>query len=364
MVSRHYVFKTPWKRYLACVFDFLGSIFTFWVSRNQPISPLAVKKILLIRIDHLGDALLLRPVLLALRRSQPKLQIHLLTTLENRPVFQLDSFIDRVISLPVHWFQKNVSFLNVLVSYCKLILKMRSEHYDAVIDFRGDVRVNLLMVFAGIPIRLGYGDTGGGWMLTHERLKDEKDHQVILNQKILCDWIRVDDNLMNLPVSYPVDTVSKLNEQISKVVKWPYAVVHMGAGNPLKEWPVDCFKTLLEKVCLSGLVKVFFLVGSSEERKRTTMSFSENIIDLRGRTDLHELACLLDGALVFIGNDSGPAHIAAAQGIPVIVLASSTNDIQVWHPWTKKLSIFSAPQGETISVEKVAAGLFSLVSHG
>ncbi len=360
-----YVFKKAWKRYLALGFDFLGSFLTyFWILRNPPISTFAVKKILLVRIDHLGDALLLRPVIAVLRRAQPQLEIHLLTTPENSPVFQLDSFIDRVIPFPVHWFKKNVSFLSVLISYCKMIFKIRSEHYDAAIDFRGDVRVNLFMLLAGIPIRLGYGDTGGGWMLTHERLKDEKDHQVILNQKMLCNWMRVDDNLMNLPVGYPVDTVSKLNEQVSKVVKWPYAVVHMGAGNPLKEWPVDCFKTLFEKVLLSGLVKVFFLVGSSEERKRTAMSLSENIIDLRGNTDLHELACLLDGALVFIGNDSGPAHIAAAQGVPVIVLASPTNDIRFWHPWTKKLSIISAPRGETISVEKVEAGLFSLVSQG
>ena len=138
----------------------------------------------------------------------------------------------------------------------------------------------------------------------------------------------------------------------------------MGAGNPLKEWPVDYFKTLLEKICLSGPVKVFFLVGSSEEQKRTPMLLKENVIDLRGSTNLHELACLLDGALFFIGNDSGPAHVAAAQGVPTIVLASLTNDIRVWHPWTKKLCILSASPGETISVEKAKAGILSLLSQG
>ena len=359
---RPYVFKKRWKRWIAFLFDgFFGFCFSFL--KNHPTSSSSIKKILLSRIDHLGDALLLRPALVNLRAAQPEFEIHVLTTPENAPVFQHDPFIDRIIPFPGHWFQKEKSLFEMVRAFFRMISTLRREHYDAAVDFRGDLRINLLMLLAGIPIRIGYGFTGGGWMLTHEQEVDSNAHQVVLNQRILSKWLNPETIPKNTPVNYPVDTVARLNQKISTVIQWPYGVIHMGAGNPLKEWPRENFIKLMENLFSSNVVKLFFLIGTAAEKKEMG-PLNENIIDLRGETDLQELCCLLDGAFFFVGNDSGPAHLAAAQGIPVAVLASHTNDIRTWHPWTSKLCILSAPDGQAVSVEKAEVGIISLLTQG
>ncbi len=360
---RAYVFKKKWKHWLAGLFDFFGYVVTFFVPRDFLFDASSVKRILLIRIDHLGDSLLLRPAIQALRKARPGLQIHLLTTPENQPVFLADPFLDKVIPFPGHWFQKKMSFLKQISAFWAMVGNIRLENYDAAIDFRGDVRGNALMWAAGIPIRMGYGMTGGGWMLTHEKNQASNKHQAELNCEMLKEWIGTELSAKNPPVSYPANTFSRLHGKISNL-RWPYAVVHMGAGNPAKEWPFECFAELMEKLIQSGMVKTIFLAGTAEEREKAPAPKQDSIIDLRGLTDLQELACLLEGAAFFIGNDSGPAHLAAAQGIPVIVLASRTNDIKTWHPWTKKLCILSATSGEVISVEKAESGVLSLISQG
>lgn len=331
--------------------------------RNQPLSARSIKNILLIRIDHLGDALLLRPAIAELRKAQPQMKIDVLTTPENFPIFQSDPFIDNVIVFHGHWFQKTASPVQKIRSFFSIRRRIKTGNYDAAIDFRGDVRANALMFAAGIPIRMGYGLTGGGWMLTHEKESNDSQHQVNVNCEMLKEWIRPEEALKNPPVYYPANTFAQLQEKISGL-RWPYAVIHVGAGNPLKEWPAGHFADLMQRLLRSGLVKNFFLIGTDTERKRIPAPAGENIIDLRGLTDLHELSCLLEGASFFAGNDSGPAHLAAAQGIPVVVLASHTNNIKTWHPWTKRLCILSAPPGKLVSVEKAEAGVLSLISQG
>jgi len=85
---------------------------------------------------------------------------------------------------------------------------------------------------------------------------------------------------------------------------------------------------------------------------------------LRGQTDLHELACILKRASFFIGNDSGPAHLAAAQSVPILLISSATNKIDFWHPWSDCMTIVPSESRAPASVECVQAELEKLLSKG
>jgi len=346
-VPKMYVFKKKWKRHLACAFDFLGRCITFWMSRGFRVTPDLFKKILLIRIDHMGDALLLRPALLKLRESMPEAEIHLLTTPENEPLFLLDSFIDRVIPFHGHWFQKETRFLNKIAAFFRIFIQIRQEKYSAVVDFRGDVRSNLLMAMAGVPVRLGYGATGGGWLLTHEKPWRTDRHQVLLNTDLLADFGAVSDSAQteNPHVIFPQSVEKQLLQFAPAAFSGSFAVIHAGAGNPNKEWPWESFKALAEFLLSKEKVKTVFFVGTTAEKKRVGEITPEGVIDLRGQTDIHELACLLSRADFFVGNDSGPAHLAAAQGIPIVLISSATNQIEFWHPWSNRLIVVESGSG-------------------
>lgn len=358
-MAHTYVFKKKWKHGVAFIFDCLGKLATFWMPRNQPIEVSSLKKILLTRIDHLGDALLLRPLIFRLRSALPECEIHILTTPENAPIFKEDSFLDRILIFEDHWFQKSTSMNRQFRSFLNILKLIRKEKYDAAFDFRGDLRINFLFFLAGIPIRAGYGITGGGWMLTHERSWSSKKHQVELNADLLKDWVTFDKDMINPAVKYPLTTRARVVQKMRNAAT-PYAVVHPGAGNPLKEWPGNNFVDLIDRLLQWGRIKTFFLVGSVSEKNRFPVSARRGVVDLRGLTDLHEMACLLDDAAFFVGNDSGPAHLAAAQGIHTVVISSKTNDIRFWHPWTKSLSLLQADETGSISISRVEKAITEL----
>lgn len=358
-----YAFKKKWKRSLAHVFDFLGICFAFWIPRAFVVKPDHFGKILVVRIDHMGDALLLRPALLKLRECLPEAEIHLLTTPENAPLFLLDSFIDRVIPFDGHWFQKEVGFLRKIAAFFRILFQVRKEKYAAAVDFRGDVRANLLMAMAGVPVRLGYGATGGGWLLTHEKLWRADRHQVLLNVDLLADWGVVSDPAQteNPYVVFPQSAEKQMLQFAPAAFSGSFAVIHAGAGNPDKEWPWESFQDLAGRLLVTKKVKSIFFVGTAGEKKRTGELSAEGVIDLRGQTDLHELACLLSRADFFVGNDSGPAHLAAAQGIPIALIASSTNQIEFWHPWSGCMTIIPSASECPATVESALSKLDELL---
>ena len=361
-MRRQYAFKKKWKRNLTFWFDAISSLLTVFFFRNFKISSSSLKKILVTRIDHLGDALLLRPALLRLRQGLPDAQIHLLTTPENAPIFLLDRNVDKVISFEGHWFQKKRSLSDQIKAFFRMRKIICRERFDLAIDFRGDLRANLLFFLSGIPVRIGYGITGGGWMLTHEKPYNPEKHQVPLNLELISDLVSPGTEIMNPRVIYPQSTPFQLTHQLHHFER-PYAVIHPGAGNPLKEWPQKNFLRLIELLLDSKLITAVFLVGSVSEQKKSPFPNIDQVKDLRGLTDLHELSFLLENALFFFGNDSGPAHLAAAQGIPVAVVASKTNQIEFWHPWTEKLKVLTAANSEElVSPERAQAAIIELLA--
>ena len=118
-----------------------------------------------------------------------------------------------------------------------------------------------------------------------------------------------------------------------------FAVIHPFAGSPQKRWPLERFRELARR--LSPHVPVEWCAGPQDE--------------LAGAVrfeDLYELACWLATARIYIGNDSGPTHLAAAVGTPVVALFGPS-DPSVWAPRGPHVAVAAAPSLEGITVEQV-----------
>jgi len=133
----------------------------------------------------------------------------------------------------------------------------------------------------------------------------------------------------------------------------PYAVLHPFASSPGKTWPHAHFLAVARH--LQGLgIEPLFIAGPDEDLS----AFGEHTC-FQG-APLEELKSLLAGTALFVGNDSGPAHIAAAFGRPVVVLFG-TSEVENWRPWRTENAVLAGPDGiGSIEVQQVLEAVGSL----
>ena len=338
-----YPFKSFWKRWLAGCFDAIGRVCFFpLISSRKPLYLAAVTRILVIRLDHIGDVAMSRPAIRALYKKSPHAAIDLLVTEDIAPLFEHSKEIRTVIAAKHGWFNRKASFGQKWSEFWRLVAILKAKPYDLGIDLRGDLRNILLMFLSGVKYTISYGIAGGGFLLSEEVPYDATQHQVRLNLNLLNSFHVAQDNKL-LPFEYSPEKAREFWEKIETLpptTLLPRVVIHMGSGYPSKRWPFENFRALIQQIDREALAQIV-LVGTEAEKDATPdlKLNSERLIDLRGKTALRDLPVLLDVCDVFIGNDSGPAHIAAAQGLEIILLVSGTNDIRLWYPWTERLNL-------------------------
>lgn len=340
MGQKRYAFKSWVKRFLIFCLDLIGAVLFFPIKHCE--APAAVKKILAVRIDHLGDVLMTRPALQLLRGLYPGVQIHLMTSPEAARLLKDDPCVDNILTFEKNWFTRGGRFFEIIQGAFRMCRELRAQSYDAAIEFRGDFRTILLLALAGLPFRVGYGITGGGFLLHRSTPYPWSSHQVEANIRLL--------EVLNPAVSKEDIFVPKLkvsedrDSYYKKMLRegnpsLPVLVIHPGAGYPSKQWPDEKFAQLAQRLTREKIARIVF-IGTADEKKDSRCSLRpEDGIDLRGKTPLEDLPALLAHCDLYLGNDSGPAHLAAAQGVRVLSLFSGTNDADLWRPWGERVTL-------------------------
>ncbi|MFA5160445.1 MAG: hypothetical protein WC484_08095 [Candidatus Omnitrophota bacterium] len=129
-----YPFKSLWKRALAGCFDAIGRVCFFPLRPlRKPLNPAAVRRILVIRLDHIGDVVMSRPVIRALYKKFPHTAIDLLVTEDIAPLFEHSKEIRTVIVSKHAWFNRSASFVQECLEFWRLlgILAMRMMSFRA-----------------------------------------------------------------------------------------------------------------------------------------------------------------------------------------------------------------------------------------
>jgi len=133
----------------------------------------------------------------------------------------------------------------------------------------------------------------------------------------------------------------------------PYVILHPFASAPEKTWPAERFVSVARQLQQSGLDPVFIAGPTDNVQPFSNFRVQRN-------APLSEIKSLIAAAHLFIGNDSGPAHIAAAFGVPVVVLFGPSNPV-TWAPWRTEARALTSIQGMTgISIDDVNAAADSL----
>lgn len=354
---KRYAFKAWWKRLIAALFDFLGGL--IWILlflRRRLPEHKDFKKILVMRIDALGDLVMTRPALSALKQAYPHAQIDMIVSSETAGLFEDAREVRRVHGMNAHWFRSQRKCSEICADKKRLKKIIRAEKYDLAIDFRGDLRNLLFLKCAGIPHVIGYGITGGSFLLSATEKYDWQAHQVQVNLKLL-DTL----GILSLPRVYPFNYSSARKEKFWQTLGTgldPQAkfrmTLHTGAGLSSKCWPQESFAKLIEKTLSLPGIEIVMTGTAADKGLLPVNIYGPRVVDLRGKTALDDLPVLFDACHLHVGNDSGPGHVAAAQGISVISLFSGTNPPEVWKPWgAKTLDVLPFSSPEEVAPEQV-----------
>ncbi|MCM8748335.1 glycosyltransferase family 9 protein [Thermomicrobiaceae bacterium CFH 74404] len=303
-------------------------------------------ELLLVRPDHLGDVLFLLPALERLRRALPELRISLMVGPWSHPVVARDPHVDEILTFPFPGFTRerpSSPFVPYLVLR-RLAAHLRRRAPLAAVILRDDHWWGAWLArAAGIPIRIGADHPAVRPYLTHP-VRLTGSHWVERNCEILDATTRL---LGGQPPATAVDPqcaplrwypwpgaeleARRLLDEAG--VGEPYAVIHPGAGAPVKRWPATRWIAVGRQLVAGGLQVV--LTGGPDERELVEairQGIVEGAVSLAARTTLPVLAEVLRGARLVIGPDAGPLHLAVAVGTPTLHLFGPSQP-EHFGPW-------------------------------
>ena len=328
-----YIFRKKRNVLPVLIFDLVGYFLAKFFKRSFKKAKPEFRNILIIRLDHVGDVLLATAAPKILKENFSRSRIIFLTSSWAAPLLENNPFVDEVILYDAPWFlKKRYGKSPATHNIFNLIRILRKKEIDLALGLRGDMRENLMMFLAGIKDRVGYGITGGGFLLTREVAYQKGVHESVHSVDLL-NALDVHHDFLEPKLYFSGDEITRFDQRLEGlgILKDERTIGFlMGAGSPSKEWPVEHLRTFLSDAIRRFPGHKFVLVGTDPY-----VSLSQkmaNAVDLRGKTSLRELCLLIRRSAIFVGSDSGPTHIAAALGVPTVFLYSGTNDFERWRP--------------------------------
>lgn len=273
--------------------------------------------VILVRLRSLGDSVLATPAFALLRQAVPDANVHVVMDGRIAEVLEGQPDIDGVVALePDSGIRGKVDLLR----------RVRSLRPALCIDMHGGSTAAWLSALSGAEWRVGCQHFRHLWAYNvwipraQEVLGRRSAAKVHTAEHHAATMIHLGAPSEEIPVArlgpLPPENESR------------YAVIHAGAAYETKRWATEHFRVVGKEIERSHGLRPVFVLGPGD----TGLAEELSEFDVRAALRLRELKSLLAGARLFVGNDSGPAHVAAAFGVPAVVIFGSS-DSAVWCPW-------------------------------
>lgn len=304
------------------------------------------KNILVINLMHIGDLMLVTPVLRTLRANYPRARISLLADKKLADLVQYNRHIDECLLID----KKGRD--NSLPSFIKYILGIRRKKFDLVINLHRNERASAIAAFSGAKRIVGYAKPGFALFFDQvlPNLKAVK-HQIhshfdVLEQAVGID--RIDDGGLEMwPPEQAAASAEKLWRESFEPAKKVVAF-NIGASWKTKRWLGAYFARCADELLAKGYGVAFFGGPMDTELVQACIAQmkhrdSEAIKIFTGRVSLGELCVLLKKCALFLTTDSGPMHVGVSQNVPVVTMFGAS-PVPGFYPYDAKDVLIKTPE--------------------
>lgn len=300
------------------------------------------RNILVARTDRIGDVVLTLPMLPILKAYYPQARLAMLLRSYTAELVEGNPYLDRIL-LYDHGGNER--------PFGELLSAVRSETFDACIVAHPRFRVALLLALAEIPIRVGTGYRWYSFLFNrriYEHRKTGEKHEAEYNLGLLEAFgIDPKSELVEFLITIPSDAEEKvrsLREELGIGNSDQVVILHPGSRGSARDWRPARFRDLAQRLSSAPRVKVIVTGGAGEENLVEEVSGprTANRIPLANQLGLKEFAALIRSSDLFVSNSTGPIHIAAALGTPVVGFYPNVSvaSSQRWGPYTTKKRVF------------------------
>jgi ADP-heptose:LPS heptosyltransferase/GT2 family glycosyltransferase len=301
-----------------------------------------IGRILVVKLDHIGDCVTALPAVRRLAKYFPAARIDVLSSKASKSIWALEPAVSDIIEFDFFHARSALGLVDRSEEdWQELHDRLAPNGYDLAIDLRKHVETRPVLLHTGARHLAGY-DHKGRYPWLDVALEWSEDQAAFRKRQHAAD------DLVNLidaiaaageadrALIVPRDPVRPKAPWARKLYKKPVVCIHPSAGNDMKQWPADYFALLINQLLELQDINIVIIGGPDDgpiaSRILDNINSPEAVLSLAGKLKLAELPDFIATCALFIGNDSGPKHIAAGLGVPTIGIHSGIVDSREWGP--------------------------------
>jgi ADP-heptose:LPS heptosyltransferase/GT2 family glycosyltransferase len=305
-----------------------------------------IRKILVVKLDHIGDCIIAFPAVRRLKGLFPDARIAVLTSRASRPVWGLEASVDETIEFDFFHARSGLGELERSdEDWRELRQLLTREKFDLAVDLRKHTETRPALQHTGARYLAGFDfrnqfpwlDIALEWtgdQIYARKRQHNADDLVNLVDAIGAACERDRGVIAARPSGMPALALKALRRMTPST--GPLVCVHPTVGNDARQWPIEYFVAVIDRLVDADGARVVLIGAPGDEEVAATILArvrrKKAITSLVGKLPLAELPALLAEVSLFLGNNSGPKHIAAGLGVPTVGIHSGTEDVREWGP--------------------------------
>lgn len=305
-------------------------------SKRPDLRHIQPEKILMLRLDHIGDVVMTSPSFSALHNRFPNAKNILLTDSTGAQLYGKDPGIHEVLVFNWPWVHQKTNnrfTRRKLSELYKLVMLLRRQKIDTLVDFRGDLRFVILFgVLTGARIRVSNSRCGESSLLNAVSVYDVDKHEVERALDVVKCFGPVSADVRPEIFLLP-DEISAVRQKLeTETGTLPFsriAVIAPYSSKDVKSWPFGYFREVITHLSSIGFTVI--VAGTRDDRENAEemiAGIAGNVFSFAGKTTIRELASLVSISALVLGVDTGVLHIASCFDVPGIAIFGSTRSAE------------------------------------
>lgn len=286
-----------------------------------------VPRILIVRLSAIGDVVRVLPALHALRSRFPSAQIDWAVEDKSRAVVEGHPDLDRCLVF------SRAAHDGGIRTFFAFLRSIRAARYDVIVDFHGILKSGLISAFSGAPDRYGFAPPRGrelSYLFARHRLSLPRRVMNRIEENLaLSEAMGASPELHDSPIAVPEEAQADVEAFFNASFDGGKRIiaVHPAVERATKQWPISAFAELVDALLADGRFEVMLTWGPGQR------AIAQAVADRAKRKpiiapetpDLKHYAWLIHCCDLYFGGDTGPMHVAAAMGTPVVAVFGGTD---------------------------------------